>query len=367
MLGLPTSGPGRGEVIAGGADGARAAVLGPEALPRYLLERGLLSPRELLDQGITVTDASRSHRVSLVSVGQGGGFAIKQGDPLLEGSMAEIERERLVYRLAASRSTARTTLPACVDCEQPGVLVLELLSPGSTVLAHHHALGTLPADVAEAIGRALGEWHGEFDASDLAAFPATVPWVFDVLDSDSHGFPWHDPAMAAMLGALPHPERFRAGLGSARRRWRRECLIHGDLRWDNCLIDGAEVGSPAVRLIDWEMADLGDPAWDLGGILQDYLAPAALAETDASTRHRAAAALWRAYAAAVGGVVGAAARTLLERSIAFAGVRMVQTSLEWAHRDGPQSPAIAPVLETSLAALEASDALARELLAAATR
>lgn len=361
------------------APGAEATLLEPAAIPHYLLERGLLTAREVLDEGVRVVDASRSHRVSLTIVGEHGGAAVKQADPRVARSMAEIERESLVYGLASVRRGASATVPPCLDRQRSGVLVLGRVSPGETVLAHHHRLATLPTGVAAAIGDALARWHQSFARDELAtllelggdevgSLPAEVPWVFDVLESERSAFPWHDPRMRAVLAGLPRPPRFRSWLRSARRLWRRECLMHGDLRWDNCLLEAAEATGPSptaprVRLIDWEMADLGDPAWDLGGILQDYLSPVALAAADAQARHRAASALWRAYAGTADPASGAGGGDLLERSLTFAGVRLVQTSLEWANRDGPGSAAIRPLLETSLALLEQPDAVARDLIA----
>lgn len=51
------------------------------------------------------------------------------------------------------------------------------------------------------------------------------------------------------------------------------CLVHNDLKINNILLDlnWGQTGSPVIRLIDWERADWGDPAFDLGCILGSYL------------------------------------------------------------------------------------------------
>jgi 5-methylthioribose kinase len=51
------------------------------------------------------------------------------------------------------------------------------------------------------------------------------------------------------------------------------CLVHNDLKINNILLDlNWELpGSQVVRLIDWERAGWGDPAFDLGSILGSYL------------------------------------------------------------------------------------------------
>lgn len=51
------------------------------------------------------------------------------------------------------------------------------------------------------------------------------------------------------------------------------CLVHHDLKINNILVDldWERADSTVIRLIDWERANWGDPAFDLGCILASYL------------------------------------------------------------------------------------------------
>ena len=51
------------------------------------------------------------------------------------------------------------------------------------------------------------------------------------------------------------------------------CLIHNDLKLNNLLLDlqWQQPGSQLIKLIDWERAAWGDPAFDLGCLLGSYL------------------------------------------------------------------------------------------------
>ena len=51
------------------------------------------------------------------------------------------------------------------------------------------------------------------------------------------------------------------------------CLVHHDLKLNNILIDleWEQPESTVIRLIDWERANWGDPAFDLGCLLASYL------------------------------------------------------------------------------------------------
>ena len=47
--------------------------------------------------------------------------------------------------------------------------------------------------------------------------------------------------------------------------WRAETFIHNDVKWDNFLVY-ARAGSrrlTQMKIIDWELANFGDPAWDV--------------------------------------------------------------------------------------------------------
>jgi aminoglycoside phosphotransferase (APT) family kinase protein len=113
-----------------------------------------------------------------------------------------------------------------------------------------------------------------------------------------------------------------------------DAFVHGDLRWDNCM----QVGPSRVLLIDWELAGRGDGAADLGAALSEYLRlwagsvplvdPADPGRLEAQARHPlerlqpAMRALWAGYRR--GRAVS------LRRVAEHAGVRLLQTAMEYA-------------------------------------
>lgn len=50
------------------------------------------------------------------------------------------------------------------------------------------------------------------------------------------------------------------------------CVIHGDFRFDNVVLDAADPTRP-IGVLDWEMATLGDPLMDLGSSLAYWVEP----------------------------------------------------------------------------------------------
>ena len=57
--------------------------------------------------------------------------------------------------------------------------------------------------------------------------------------------------------------------------WQPETVIHHDIRGDNVLVlqapEDHKETEVRIRIVDWEMIQIGDPAWDLAGVLQDFV------------------------------------------------------------------------------------------------
>jgi 5-methylthioribose kinase len=66
-------------------------------------------------------------------------------------------------------------------------------------------------------------------------------------------------------------ESFRDAIEQLKDAYQCCCLIHNDLKLNNILLH-PETIETSVRIIDWELFTWGDPGFDLGTILADYLA-----------------------------------------------------------------------------------------------
>jgi thiamine kinase-like enzyme len=91
----------------------------------------------------------------------------------------------------------------------------------------------------------------------------------------------------------------------------------------------ADTGSPDLKIIDWEIADIGDEAWDAGAVIQAYLSfwvfslplNSGMSLTDAAASSpysgdeikSALAAYWSSYAR-TRGFTQPAARQMLNRA-----------------------------------------------------
>jgi hypothetical protein len=151
------------------------------------------------------------------------------------------------------------------------------------------------------------------------------------------GLPWglglHRPVVAISGGLsnggmlairmIQNIEGYSALLDEAATRWTPTCLVHGDMRFDNCVLAGA--GGPGrdatLKLVDWELAQWGDPCWDAGAVLGGYMYLGRFKFID---MQRAAGAFWTAYRIRM----GASHDISLRRAMQFAAAHMIETMIE---------------------------------------
>jgi aminoglycoside phosphotransferase (APT) family kinase protein len=119
------------------------------------------------------------------------------------------------------------------------------------------------------------DWEGERGiAADLADHlaaihridPAPAAGAIPVRDFAATVDHWHGVYQAARLVADPVVEEAYAWVRSREPDPVPACLVHGDYRIGNCLIDGGRV----TGILDWELSFIGDPRFDLGYMALDY-------------------------------------------------------------------------------------------------
>jgi Ser/Thr protein kinase RdoA (MazF antagonist) len=321
----------------------------------FLFERGLLTPDAAIDGELTITSTPRKNRNLRVTSGRGD-LLIKQFEEA-RGSDGYVSREALFYRYCAAEpglAAVRALLPRLVHAEEQGaVIVLQLLRDALPLWRYYETrtAARFPVKTAAAVGQALATLHAAFadpailDDPRLAPFRGGAPWIMNVHQPSPQVLAGISGANYQALRILQNDDKLAAGLDAMRALWEPSTLIHFDVKLDNVLVDEQGVdddgGTSNVYLIDWELAQLGDPAWDVGSALQDFLGwwivtmphEKGLEEMTAEARFPLAAmqpairALWSAYRDKRG-LSGAESARFLERAIVFCGARLIQSAHE---------------------------------------
>jgi hypothetical protein len=324
-------------------------VLGATDVTAYLIEKGLLRASQVVESGIEITNLSRRNRNFRVRVAGAGGFLLKQGsDPYKRTTLAmEARVYTLLHHLPGGGP--ERFLPRLIDFdEERSVLALELVDSDS-LLDRHHRTGRLSAAAAAELGRSLALLH---HVTGLPAVHARCARELDTRIPDA--LVLHAPSLTfygayasqgniRLLRVVRRCDGLFRGLDRLRDEWRQECLVHGDLRWDNVLVPPREGERRALTLVDWELATLGDPCWDLACVFVEHLnfwlgsapmtsrtAPEDVVRRAHVPLHRvqtSLSAFWRAYVAARGWSP-AQADAALPRAVELAAARLVQSAIE---------------------------------------
>lgn len=294
-----------------------------ENVYHYLRDAGLATPQDVANDDFAVVEVGRRNRNFRIVRPQAGSLFVKQVPMVHAETVGAFLREAACAQLAASAADGSPLAGMTPTLRrydpQRHILVYEAIEPACT-LADAAAQALTPSiPHAEALGRLLARIHMETATPGAlrdigSALPGQPPWVLHIAEGAEQVMPNLSIGGRQVVDRLRAHAELRQGLALLAATWSRVCLIHGDIKWDNVLLADAVDGAD-VRLTDWELADIGEPLWDVAcglvGWLQYWLlnlradvlqampaaaavqAPVALVQV-----HAPSAAFWRAYASA---------------------------------------------------------------------
>jgi thiamine kinase-like enzyme len=318
----------------------------PEVIP-YLCQLGLLSPASVVAGDVRIFEAARRNHNFRVLRSDGPSLFLKQGQ--LRDGFSTVRREAQVYGLLNGQSATDSRYrhaPRFMTYDPiHDVLVVELLKDAVDLRKLDTSRRGTPLRAASRLGEALAVLHSFVPLSTAAErLGEGEPGVLTA----------HRPGLALLrdfsaasidlVRMIQAHDEVVDQLEDLRATWRPKTLIHHDARWDNVLVSR---GGTTVTLIDWETAAVGDPAWDVGSILADYLSqwllsiPSSgnappeqalhLARRPLTSLHPAMSALWHAYQQRAG-LSGEGRSDMMQRITRYAGLKLLQSGIEQVQR-----------------------------------
>ncbi|MEA2569748.1 MAG: hypothetical protein QOI24_1749 [Acidobacteriota bacterium] len=324
-------------------------------LVHYLIERGLLDHRVVVDGDVMVVEGTRRHHNFSVICRDGAGLFVKQMQPDQAFSAQTLQKEAACYVMMESDPALagiHALMPRFRSYDPDRhLLVLDLIAGGENLSEFHRRVNAFPEGVARRVGELVARYH-ETSRRDLlpranaAIFQGQPPWILSFHLMPRGSMQNLSAANGQFMTILQSYPDFGVELDRLRTGWRRDALMHGDMKFDNVVVQtDAATNEQTMHVVDWELADVGDSAWDVASILQAYLTwwIATLQEVPAGASNDAARypletiqpairAFWDAYVSARG-LTSRDADAELERAVSYAGARMLQTvyeSMVWA-------------------------------------
>jgi thiamine kinase-like enzyme len=354
----------------------------------YLLERGLLTMKDLVCEGISVSEQFQRNRNFRVSRPGRGGFFVKQPEEWSEWGQrhSTLLREAACYQLAQGNSHLEKLIPKFHDFSTSShVLVVDLIEPAQSMADMHSQTGEFPPVLAATLGRQLAICHVEFGKmlrflDRQHPFIGEVPWVLKPDDLNDFVSDGQSTGQARLVGIMKKTPQLYQQLKTLADTWQINGIIHGDMKWHNCLLqtakDDADLREANIRIVDWELADAGHVAWDVAGILQGYLSQwiqsmsfhedgtieeiAATAARPLEAMQPSIRAFWESYLEQMD-VPKVAAQTLRRRSVEYAAARILQTAFEDRQEEALLGAHIVLLLQLSSNIMAGPESAAEEL------
>ncbi len=152
------------------------------------------------------------------------------------------------------------------------VIALDAVDPCTSLRDLSTAYPVLPTRHLASLGSTLAKLHA-IDVTD--AYREYSEWLLMLpvpsrcnltLEEYSHGCGLDFESYLEVM------QRLEPVFARMHAEWKPRSIVHYDLRDDNVLFFGSPA-APRVRLIDWEMAGFGEPAYDVGYLMAQLLMP----------------------------------------------------------------------------------------------
>lgn len=226
-------------------------------------DAGLVTDEMLLRCDIELRVADRRNVNTVIVVDGGPRWFAKQAAAGASGHL--IDREATLLSRVGDRHLAAPSLVAHDATRRLAVTVF--VDHAETLAARVERLGRLNLAIARRLGRELARVHTA-DPSPAASSSVSPPWCYSLAAPLAEVVADASPGSLRLLARVQSPA-LADGLGRLAAAWRPDAIVHNDLKFDNVLV--ARQRPFAITIADWETVTTGDPAWDVGSLIGEFL------------------------------------------------------------------------------------------------
>jgi thiamine kinase-like enzyme len=169
-------------------------------------------------------------------------------------------------------TTINAAIPVLLDYDADNsIMVTRLVYHAQNLVEHYGENKFFDLTLAKEQATILSAYHIPLDAAtDVSMFPKLLPWVLQLDKYAAHEFFANNVESAKIIQLIKDNTLLQGELLKLATTWRYTHFIHGDIKWINFLVT-KEAHGFSQKLIDWELADIGEPLWDIAGLLQSYI------------------------------------------------------------------------------------------------
>jgi thiamine kinase-like enzyme len=249
-------------------------------IAHYLMDKGYILPENIVEGKYSARRQDSRNNNFLINKEYDNAFFIKQCRGTQALDMETMRIEATIYWLANNDQNfkkLKAFLPKYFDYNyQQHILVTELLSKSINLHQYLDSSNDFSATIGTQIATLLAAYHqrsispDEFNQAPFTLFKKNKPWVFNLTSMDFNT--WATSVTGPQqhsINLIRTTPQFVELLQAQESLWQASTLCHNDIKFPNLLIEENEEGLH-LRLIDWELADIGDPAWDIAAVFNSF-------------------------------------------------------------------------------------------------
>jgi serine/threonine protein kinase len=333
------------------------------------MEKGYMPATQFVEGEFRVDSSDSRNRNFIVNRDYDNSYFIKHIKAADFEKTSTIRTEATCYWLANNDDNYKALnsyLPRYYDFDYNNyILVLGYEKGNINLLDFFFRHEISPGAIAAKCGTILSSYHSGVSHNLMKGdttkfFKKIKPWVFGL--GQPSKLKMGQTAGDQLIKLIAEDTRYVAMIGALEHAWQFSSLIHSDIKFQNFLINSDYNGSNEllIKLIDWELSDIGDPCWDVAGIFQSYLCLWVNSEVNKGSNkdfklHQIQpliASFWNAYATGMNFSASEKQEQLL-KCINFCALKLIHTAFETTPGSPSLSPYAAKLLQLSANILNA--------------
>ena len=244
----------------------------------YLIQKKLIQKRTIIDGDLVIKDKSRMNKNIHASQKNGSSYLLKQPSVSNAYNYKFVEKEARFYSAIKTNSefsSISTIIPRFVDYDkQNKILIMEFI-PNTKALSYYDEKNQDYIRNFALLGKIIAMYHIKFwrqiNNPIFSFLHKSLPLTLYIARPRPEILSVMSAANYELLKIIQHQTQISEFLEKIPDEWKVKTLIHGDAKLDNILVSVDKKREMRMKIIDWELVDFGDPAWDVAGIMSDII------------------------------------------------------------------------------------------------
>jgi 5-methylthioribose kinase len=351
----------------------------------FLMEKGLLKPKTVVDGDFVVTQSQNRNAIFRILCKQDKSLFVKQLVSFDPQNCYYLQKDATCLWLIKNEKAFQALsqyVPEYYGYDpEKQVLIVEYIPEAKDLEELYQTNKKLDEGLLDQLAKILSSFHFKLEDQTLTNrsiqfFMKQLPWTFQFAHSPT-GYSTqnasmfgNNPVINYLINNQPMINVMKGLIPS----YEFSSLIHGDIKSVNFIIQNVE-DQDTLKIIDWELADIGDPIWDVAGIIQSLFVSKILILSAANPygnnfqlneeqMHQTMdeiLELWTAYAK-YQKFKKEESQNKLIKAIQFAGMRLVQTSFEHNMQAQQLAPKTINLLQLSHSLMQNAEHFVQQIL-----